>query len=73
MDFSSDFLYARPSALEGIARLIDFGNTLSEYNTSEEPDEVALRMDWMSVGSHLHEAMKHCAQEMETESVLSVK
>ncbi len=43
------FLYARPSAVEGIARIFDFGNTLSEYNyssTSREADFLALRADW---------------------------
>lgn len=48
----STFLFARPSFSEGVARLIDFGNTLSEYNaspTSEEADARAFRADMMAV------------------------
>ena len=43
------FLYARPSAIEGVARILDFGNTLNEYNyssTPEQADFLALRADW---------------------------
>jgi len=56
----SDFLYASPSLLEGVARILDFGNTLNEYNSSqseEEADEIALRMDWTMVGADLRNAM----------------
>jgi hypothetical protein len=57
----SDFLYASPSFLEGVSRIMDFGNTLNEYNYSqsdEEADEKALRMDWAMVGVDLRNAMK---------------
>ena len=57
----SDFLYACPSFLEGVARIMDFGNTLNEYNYSkddEEADEKAFRMDWMIVGADLRKAME---------------
>ncbi len=64
----SDFLYASPSFLEGAARILDFGNTLNEYNTSkseEEADEIALRMDWAMVGADLRSAMKNIEVEIE--------
>ncbi len=57
----SDFLYATPSFVEGIARIIDFGNTLNEYNASEseeKADEIALYMDWKIVGTDIRNAMK---------------
>lgn len=44
-----EFLYARPSFVEGVARILDFGNTLNEYNYSRAPEQadfLALRADW---------------------------
>jgi len=51
-DFSL-FLFARPSLCEGMGRLLDFGDTLSEYNSStdtQEADTNALWSDWLAVG-----------------------
>ena len=56
MDFCSDFLYARPSFLEGMARIMDLGNTLNEYNTSDAPDKIATFRDWTIVGNDLRSA-----------------
>lgn len=56
----SDFLYARPSFLEGLARIFDLGNTLNEYNTSptgKESDYLAIYMDWAMVGQDLEHAI----------------
>jgi hypothetical protein len=52
MSGKSDFLFAQPSFWEGMGRLLDFGDFLSEYNTSptgEIADEIALTMDWQAV------------------------
>lgn len=49
----SGLLYARPSFMEGVARLFDLGGTLNEYNrstTPEEADLLALRSDWEALG-----------------------
>lgn len=57
----SDFLFARPSFFEGIARMLDFGNTLNEYNYSpseDAADENALWMDWSMVGDDLRVGLK---------------
>ena len=63
------FLYARPSAVEGVARILDFGNTLNEYNyssTPEEADFLALRADWRvaarDLGIALTEEVKAAAK-----------
>lgn len=59
MNRYTDFLFARPSFLEGMARILDLGNTLSEYNeslTPEEADTRALRADWKAVGSDIQRA-----------------
>lgn len=60
MNKLSSFLYARPSFAEGVARLIDFGNTLQEYNSSlidQQADFLAIAADWRVVGDDLRSAM----------------
>jgi len=56
----STFLFARPSFVEGMARLLDFGGSLSEFNSSltpEQADCLALRMDWRLIGQDFQEAV----------------
>lgn len=63
---STDYLYARPSFLEGMARAWDFGNTLNEYNESSTPEEAdarALASDWLVVGEALREAVQRYRAE----------
>jgi len=57
---TSDFLFARPSFFEGVARILDFGNTLQEYNTStpEMADYHALKADWQAVGEDMMRAVE---------------
>lgn len=46
------FLFARPSFLEGLSRVLDLGATLQEYNSSlnpEQADAIAQQMDWQAV------------------------
>ena len=67
----SDFLYARPSFMEGLARIMDFGNTLNEYNTSpadEEADFTAICVDWYRIGQDLHDAIGQFEVEHAKES-----
>ncbi len=56
-DMYTDFLYARPSFLEGMARIADMGGTLNEYNASDDPDTAALMMDWLAVGRAMRQAI----------------
>ena len=54
------FLFANPSFIEGMARVLDLGTTLNEYNTSltpEEADHEAMASDWKAVASDLKAAM----------------
>jgi len=56
----TDFLYARPSFLEGLARIADFFGVLQDYNTSSTPeaaDERTIRADWAAVGADLWSAL----------------
>lgn len=53
-------LFIRPSVSEGIARLLDIGATLQEYNsisTPEEADTGALATDWNAVGDDIRDAL----------------
>jgi hypothetical protein len=48
----SDYLFARPSLIEGIGRNIDLFGVMDEYNTSEsgqDSDARALSADWAVV------------------------
>lgn len=59
MNQLSGYLYANPSFLEGVARLMDISGSLSEYNiarTPEEADMLALWADWQVVGDDLRQA-----------------
>ena len=64
-DMYSDFLYARPSFWEGMARVMDIGSTLNEYNSSGDPDTTALLMDWLVVG----QTMRQSINEYETSEI----
>lgn len=53
---SSIFLFARPSFIEGMARVLDLGGTLQVYNesnTGREADFVAIWSDWKEVGDDI--------------------
>ena len=57
----SDFLFARPSLLGGISRLLDLGGTLKTYNYSpseELADLTSMSQDWKAVGSALRKALE---------------
>lgn len=61
------FLYARPSFLEGMARVMDLGNTLNEYNrtmTTQQADWLALRSDWNAVGDDLRYSLLQAEEEV---------
>lgn len=56
----SSFLFARPSFVEGVARLLDFADTLDDYNYSPSPeaaDFYAFANDWRAVGEDIRKAI----------------
>ena len=58
---NTDFLFARPSFLEGVGRVLDIGSTLQEYNknvTPEEADTLALFKDFQATGNDIRSAMR---------------
>lgn len=57
----TDFLFVRPSFLNGMARVMDVFAELDDYNASNTPDEAdatALLIDWQAVARDFEEAMK---------------
>lgn len=63
-EFRSTFLFPTPNWCEGMARLVDFGNSLTMFNRSqapEDPDVRAMTQDWLSVGDRIREAMSKFA------------
>lgn len=62
----TSYLFARSSFLEGVGRMLDFGNTLSEYNqgvTGEQADALAMRADWLAVGDDIRVAADRLLDE----------
>lgn len=62
---STDFLYARPSFWDGWARILDFGDTLTEYNMTLDQDYFALKSDWSVVGDDIFEAYRVIVRDEE--------
>ena len=61
----TDFLYARPSFLEGMSRILDYFGTLQRYNTSSSSEASDLRAfyaDWMAVGEDMHLILERYAE-----------
>jgi hypothetical protein len=64
---STDFLFAQPSFILGIARLTDLKRTLVEYNSVFSPemaDSIALRCDMRVIGQDLHFVLGKLEEEM---------
>ena len=60
----STLLFTEPSYLEGFARSIDIGGTMTEFNsglTPEQADNLALWADWRAVGADMLGAMNSFA------------
>jgi len=57
----SDFLFIRPSFLNGMARVVDIFAELDDYNVSATPEEAdarALKSDWQALMRDIEAAMQ---------------
>ena len=55
----SDYLYARPSIIEGIGRNMDLFGSMNIYNYSKnevEADKTAIASDWLAIYTDLYKA-----------------
>jgi hypothetical protein len=61
------FLFARPNFFLGMARILDFGGSLNEYNTASTPqlaDFRAIQSDWKAVGDEIKVAIAEIKKEL---------
>ena len=57
----SHFLFSDGSIIEGVARLWDFGDSLTEFNralTPEQADFFAMMADWYPIGDDFRAAFR---------------
>ncbi len=62
----SDYLFARPSFMEGAARIMDLSGSLNTYNYSRngaEADARALAQDWRAIGRDVRAALEELRPE----------
>jgi hypothetical protein len=62
----TSFLFVNPSFCEGMGRILDFGNTMTEYNYSKSPAEAdhrAMKEDWLAVGADIRMAIAEFDKE----------
>lgn len=60
-EIQSTYLFARPSFVEGIGRMVDVSNSLNIYNqsrTDSEADARAIYEDWKAVGHDVRVALE---------------
>ena len=72
MSYAS-LLFAPTGFVTGVASVLDFGGTLSEFNsclTGEQADRLALQSDWASVGQLMWEAFESVGRELPEGSVV---
>ena len=65
MSNESTFLFARPSFVEGVARVMDLGSTMQIYNeskTAKNADFLAIKKDWQAVGDDIKKAINKYEQ-----------
>ncbi len=63
----TDYLFAMPSFLSGVGRVLDMGAQFDEYNWSEDPDESdanAIFSDFRAVGMDLMAACSRFEDEL---------
>lgn len=66
-EIRSDFLFARPSLIEGVGRLVDFRGSLNSYNDSPSPSEADARAifeDWRAIGHDVEVALDEVREEV---------
>lgn len=61
IEIQSDYLFARPSFIEGVGRIVDLGGALNTYNKSRTPEEADARAvyeDWKALGHDVKLALE---------------
>lgn len=69
---STFYLFARPSFIGGMARVLDLGTNLQVYNkskTADEADYIALLNDWIAVGDDIKMSINKYEQKNKTKNI----
>lgn len=56
--FKTDFLCPSSNFLAGIGSVLNLQGQIYEYNSSEDPDRIALANDWRMVGQDMADALE---------------
>lgn len=68
----TDFLFARPSFLSGLARVLDVFGTFDSYNESRSGDEAdikAMFADWRITGQDLQDQIVRYKKELQRRQI----
>ena len=60
----TDFLLPASSFLTGYGSIINLSGRNYKYNTSENPDQIALSLDWYMVGQDIQDTLKKIEAEV---------
>ncbi|HEY1716941.1 MAG TPA: hypothetical protein VGH42_01450 [Verrucomicrobiae bacterium] len=63
--FKTDFLCASSSFLTGMGSVVNLRGHLYDYNSSDDPDQLAIAQDWQMVGQDIRVALKKAEKEFE--------
>jgi hypothetical protein len=66
----TDFLFAKPSFLSGVARILDLFGIFDAYNESRKPieaDASAMYADWRMIGQDIMDATQTFESELKEE------
>ena len=55
---STDFLCSSSSFLAGIGSVLNIAGQTVDYNTSEDPDKIAMTNDWRMIGQDFADVME---------------
>jgi hypothetical protein len=65
----TEYLFARPSFVKGVGKILDIGATSKALNTSFTPEEAdfnAILSDWEMTGDYMREALEEYGQQTKT-------
>lgn len=65
----TDFLFAKPSVISGIATCVDLYGIYHAYNKTKNPDDVALLMDWITISRDFKNAFNEVVNEQKQQTV----
>lgn len=67
----SDFLFAKPTFVRGMAHVLDIGGTLDVYNISAngfEADRRAIQSDWQAISKDMWHAIEEAEKKIKSQA-----